>query len=192
MRPPVVSQAILEKAMAGDPEATAAIYQAFAPDLFRFFMVAVNHKELAEDLVAGVFVSVLESLPRFRGQADALAGWVFRIARHDLYDHRRWTARRRPAQLDDAEGLLDVADPAPGPQELAEAEMVRHRLRRALGALPTSQRSVLTLRLVAGLSTTETAAVLGRTLGAVKALQHRGLANLARQLGPVSEEVGSG
>jgi RNA polymerase sigma-70 factor (ECF subfamily) len=192
MRPPAVSQAVLRAAKDGDPEATAAIYQAFAPDVFRFFMVAVNDKELAEDLVAGVFVSVLESLARFRGPADALAGWVFRIARHDLYDHRRWAARRRSARIDDAEVLLDVADPAPGPQELAEAGMVRHRLRCALGTLPAAQRSVLTLRLVAGLSTTETAAVLGRTQGAVKALQHRGLANLSRQLGPVGEEVGSG
>src|SRR5215207_9791823 len=52
-------------------------------------MAAVGDRHQAEDLTGTTFVSAIESLPRFRGPIEALGGWLFQIARHDLYDHRR-------------------------------------------------------------------------------------------------------
>jgi DNA-directed RNA polymerase specialized sigma24 family protein len=58
----------------------------------------------------------------------------------------------------------------------------------ALQQLAPDQREVLLLRTVSGLTAPEVAAAVGKTTGAVKALQHRGLASLARVLGPPSPQ----
>jgi RNA polymerase sigma-70 factor (ECF subfamily) len=180
MTRPEVSQATLDAARARDPDAVAAIYQTYATDLYRFFMGAVRDRETAEDLVGGVFVSVVESLPQFRGPAAALSGWLFRIARHDLYDHRR--SRARAPVTEPLDLHLDEAGQTPDPQDLAVAALVREGLLAVVGELPPAQRDVLLLRLVADLPVAEVAALMGRTQGATKALQHRALANLAGRI----------
>ena len=180
MREGKVSAATLDAARALDPDAITSIYLAYAPDLYRFFRAGLRDRESAEDLVAGVFVSVIESLPSFRGPVGALGGWLFQIARHDLSDHRRHVARHPTEPLDDRlEEAAQVVDPALDPEELAVTQLEGGRLFAAVWDLPTGQRDVLMLRIGGGLTTPEVAAVLGRTVGAVKALQHRGLANLA-------------
>jgi RNA polymerase sigma-70 factor (ECF subfamily) len=179
MSSPRVNAATLDAARALDPDAVSSIYRAYAPDLYRYFRTELRDKESAEDLVAGVFVSVIESLPGFRGPVEALGGWLFQIARYDLFDHRRQAARHPTESL---EARLDEAAEAahsPDPQELAVIRLEGGRLFAAVWDLPAAQRDVLLLRMAAGMSTPEVAAVLGRTVGAVKALQHRGLANLA-------------
>jgi RNA polymerase sigma-70 factor (ECF subfamily) len=179
---PEISEATLDAARARDPDAVAAIYRAYAPDLYRFFMGAVRDRETAEDLVGGVFVSVVESLPHFRGPALALPGWLFRIARHDLYDHRRNRARAPATEPLDLH--VDVAGQAPDPEDLAVAALVREGLLAMVRELPPAQRDVLLLRLVADLPIAEVAELMDRTHGATKALQHRALANLARRAEP--------
>jgi RNA polymerase sigma-70 factor, ECF subfamily len=183
-----VSQATLDAARARDPDAVAAIYGAYATDLYRFFMGAVRDRETAEDLVGGVFLSVVESLPRFRGPAAALSGWLFRIARHDLYDHRR--SRARAPVTEPLDRHLEAGGQAPDPQDLAVAAFVREGLLDVVRELPPAQRDVLLLRLVAGLPVAEVAELLGRTHGATKALQHRALANLARRIEPAPADHG--
>ena len=84
-----------------EPAAVTRIYTAYAPALFRFFMAAVADRHQAEDLTGTAFVSAIEALPRFRGPIEALGGWLFQIARHDLYDFRRKQARSRMEPLDD-------------------------------------------------------------------------------------------
>src|SRR4029450_1131798 len=72
-----------------DPAAGDRIYQAYAPALLRFFVAAVGDRHAAEDLTGTVFIAAIEDLPGFRGEITKLGGWVFRIARRDLYDSRR-------------------------------------------------------------------------------------------------------
>lgn len=165
-----------------EPAAIGRIYAAYAPALFRFFAAELGDRHLAEDLTGAVFIAAIEALPRFRGPLEALGGWLFRIARHDLYDHRRKAARARLDRLDD---VLDEAATAAGaadPEELAIDRLEGGRVLAALRSLSPDQREVLLLRLAAGLTAPEVAAATHRTTGAVKALQHRGLASLARAL----------
>jgi RNA polymerase sigma-70 factor, ECF subfamily len=166
-----------------EPAAVSRVYTAYAPALFRFFMAAVGDRHTAEDLTGEVFRSAIESLPGFRGPVEALGGWLFRIARHDLSDHRRRQARRPVQPLDD---LLEEAAEAAGaddPEEVAIERIERDRVLAALTRLTADQREVLLLRIVGGLTTPEVAAAVNKTTEAVKALQHRGLARLARVLG---------
>jgi RNA polymerase sigma-70 factor (ECF subfamily) len=171
-----------------EPAAVTRVYTAYAPALFKFFMAAVGDRYLAEDLTGTAFLSAIEGLPRFRGPVEALGGWLFQIARHDLYDHRRWQTRSRTEPLDDNLNEAAVADGTVDPEELAIERLEGTRVMAALRQLSSDQREVLLLRMAAGLTAPEVAVILGKTTGAVKALQHRGLASLARVLGPPGPE----
>jgi len=166
-----------------EPAAVTRIYTAYAPALYRFFMAAVSDRHLAEDLTGTAFVSAIEALPRFRGPIEALGGWLFQIARHDLYDYRRKQARSRIEPLEDNLNEAALADGGVDPEELAIERLEGTRVLAALRELSSDQREVLLLRMAGGLTAPEVAAILGKTTGAVKALQHRGLASLARVLG---------
>ena len=166
-----------------EPAALTRIYTAYAPALFRFFMASVSDRHLAEDLTGSTFVSAIEGLPKFRGPIEALGGWLFQIARHDLYDHRRKQSRSRIEPLDDNLTEAAASDSTVDPEELAIDRLEGSRVMGALRELSPDQREVLLLRMAGGMTAPEVAAVLGKTTGAVKALQHRGLASLARVLG---------
>ena len=182
-----LTAADLVAARCREPAAVTRVYAAYAPALFRFFLAAVGDRPTAEDLTGDVFKSAIEGLPGFRGPVEALGGWLFSIAHHDLSDHRRRQARHSVQSLD---GLLDEAALAAGaddPEELAIQRIESDRVLAALRQLSTEQQEVLLLRMAAGLTGAEVAATLGKTTGAVKALQHRGLASLARVLGVTND-----
>ena len=170
-----------------EPAAVTRIYTAYAPALFRFFLAAVGDRPTAEDLTGEVFKSAIEDLPRFHGPVQALGGWLFRIAHHDLSDYRRRQARYPVQPLDD---LLEEAALAGGtvdPQELALDRVEGDRVLAGLRQLSPDQREVLLLRLVADLTAPEVARILNKSTQAVRALQHRGLASLARVLGVTND-----
>jgi RNA polymerase sigma-70 factor (ECF subfamily) len=179
-----LSNADLDAARHRDQAAITRIYTAYAPSLYRFFAAAVGNRQEAQDLTGSVFVSAIEGLPGFRGPVEALGGWLFRIARHDLYDFRRKQARSPGmAPLDDHLDEAAIAAGAADPEELAIDRLEGSRVMAALQQLSPDQREVLLLRMAAGLTAPEVAAALHKTTGAVKALQHRGLNSLARILG---------
>jgi RNA polymerase sigma factor (sigma-70 family) len=171
-----------------EPAAVTRIYTAYAPALFRFFMAAVADRHQAEDLTGTAFVSAIEALPRFRGPIEALGGWLFQIARHDLYDFRRKQARSRMEPLDDNLAEAAASAGAADPEDQAIDRLESGRVVAAMRQLSPDQREVLLLRMAGGLTAPEVAETLGKTTGAVKALQHRGLASLARVLGLRSPE----
>jgi RNA polymerase sigma-70 factor (ECF subfamily) len=184
-----LTTADLAAARRRDPATVARIYQAHANALFRFFVASTGDEQLAEDLTGSVFAAALEGLPTFRGPIEALPGWLFSIARHDLSDYRR-AQRRSPIQpLDDQLEKLAATGHDQDPEAVALARLRHDDVLAACRQLSAEQREVLLLRMV-GLGATEIAEVLGKTPGAVKALQRRGLAQLARLLGALAERKG--
>jgi RNA polymerase sigma factor (sigma-70 family) len=136
-----LTAADLDAARRREPAAITRIYTAYAPALFRFFLAAVGDRHQAEDLTGNAFLSAIEALPRFRGPAEALGGWLFQIARHDLYDHRRRQARSRIAPLED--NLDEAAAPAGtvGPEALGreittQTVRARQAVRDGEGVVP--------------------------------------------------------
>jgi RNA polymerase sigma-70 factor, ECF subfamily len=177
-----LTAADLTAARRREPAAVTRVYAAYAPRLFRFFLAAVGDRPTAEDLTGDVFKSAIEGLPRFRGPVEALGGWLFTIAHHDLSDYRR-QARYLVQPLDELLEEAALAGGAVDPAELALDRVEGERVLAALRQLSPDQREVLLLRMAAGLPAPEVAAIVGKTTGAVKALQHRGVASLARVLG---------
>jgi RNA polymerase sigma-70 factor (ECF subfamily) len=176
-----------------EPAAVSRVYAAYAPALFRFFLAAVGDRPTAEDLTGDVFKSAIEGLPGFHGPVEALGGWLFSIAHHDLSDFRRKQARS--PGITPLEQALDEAAIAAGahdPEQLAIQRIEGDRALAALRQLSPDQREVLLLRMAAGLTAPEVAAIVGKTTGAVKALQHRGVASLARVLGVTNDTSAPG
>lgn len=174
----------LERARLGDAAGMEALYRAYAPGLLSYLRTQVRRPEDAEDVVGQAFLEAVRDLARFRGDAAGFRAWLFRIGHNRAVDLARRQDRRPEVTLDELEDR-------PGDDE-AEGAAVRNvesqRLWAAVHSLPADQRRAIALRLAAGLSATEIARVLGKRRGAVKALQHRALQNLARELGAAEHD----
>ena len=179
----------LEAARRREPQAVARMYRAHAPGLYRFIVASIGDRHVAEDLVAGVFANAMESLPSFRGSLEAFGGWLYRIARHDLAEHRRGVARDPGDQLEDRLEEAAWAQVAPDRHDAVLNRLDGGRMYAAMERLSSDEREVLLLRMGAGLSTAQVATAVGRSVGSVKALQHRALTALARLLAG-DEETG--
>jgi RNA polymerase sigma factor (sigma-70 family) len=130
--------------------------------------------DAADDLIDEVLLSAWEHLPRFRGTEGQFRSWIFTIAHNQIVDHRRRRREEQPLELVAARRAADNTE------EEALSRVAEGELRRVLADLAPAQRQVLLLRLVSDLSIEQTAALLGRSTGAVKALQHRAI-ETARQ-----------
>jgi RNA polymerase sigma-70 factor, ECF subfamily len=176
--------ALLPGCRAGDMAAVEALYCLYAGRLHRYMLARVGDPETAADLAGEVFVRIIRNLPHFKSQPGcapaSFSGWTYRIAANLVADYRRQTASgRRPASLDDEYG-----HPAqgPDPQRVAEQRETTARLAAALEQLTEEQRLVVIGKFGEDLSNQEIADYLGKTEGAVKALQHRALHMLAQLL----------
>jgi RNA polymerase sigma-70 factor (ECF subfamily) len=156
---------------AAEEDVAAALYRELAPAVLGYFR---SHRAPEpEDLVGEVFLQVARNIGRCRGGADARRRWVFTIAHHRLVDSwRRRAARPVSAHL---QPLEEVA-------EAEQSDSIDPELQAAIDGLTDDQRVVVLLRFVADLSLHDVARITRRRVGAVKALQHRGLAALERAL----------
>ncbi|WP_405088601.1 sigma-70 family RNA polymerase sigma factor [Microbispora sp. NBC_01389] len=132
---------------------------------------------IADDVAQEVCIAVLSALPRYRDMGRPFASFVFGIASHKVADALRSSVRSAVPTQD----LPDGPDEGPGPEETVVRYIEAQHARDLLARLPDTQRELLILRVVSGLSAEETGNVLGMTPGAVRVAQHRALARL-RQL----------
>lgn len=167
---------VIGAARCGAEWAWTAIYRDLSPAVLRY--LRAHGAPEADDLLGDVFVRVVASFASFDGDGRDLRSWVFTIARNALTDRRRALARGREVPAEGVEFPEPAADG--GPEDAALLRSADERVRAVLGNLSDAQREVIVLRIVAGLTIEETARVTGRTPGAVKSLQARGLATIRR------------
>lgn len=168
---------LLEGARRFDQACLAAIYDRYSAKLFAYTLRLLGDPPLAEDCVAETFARFLKALQDGRGPRQFLQAYLYKIAHNwitDLY-------RRRPPAEEELPEDLPVSDPC-WPELGVEQRLQQGRLRAALAQLTPEQRQVVLLRFVEGWENEQVAAVIGKPVGAVKALQHRGLAALRRRL----------
>ncbi len=124
-------------------------------------------------------MGVFAGLTSFTGSEQQFRSWVFTIAHRRLIDERRRMSRRPATPTGD----VDVLDrPGGDAEQDALNAMGRDRVQALCADLSDDQREVLLLRIVADLSIERVAGVVGKTPGAVKALQRRGLDTLRKKL----------
>ena len=171
--------ALVELARSGDKEAFGQLYDHYHVSVYRFVYYRVGSAQLAEDLTSETFFRALRSMSSFRWQGKDFGAWLMTIARNLTADHFK-AGRTRLEQTTEDMQTLDSA--AEGPEHEVLASLTNEALLGALRELPTEQRECLVMRFLQGLSIAETAEVLGRSAGAVKQLQLRGVRNLAKVL----------
>ncbi len=168
---------LLERAKRWDEEALVEVFDRYAPAIYRYVYRRVGDGQTAQDLMAETFHRLLDALRRGAGPRTHLSAWLYRVAHNLVVDHYR----RQPA---DPVVALDSVDPAGGALEervLIERERAA-RVRAALRQLTPLQQQVILLRYLEGMSLEDVAQVLERTVGSVKALQHRAIRSLQRLL----------
>lgn len=170
----------LRRARAGEPAGFDALVRHLDPRLVGF--ARARGADDPEGLADDVLVQMCRAISTFDGNLAQMRAWVFTIARNRLIDERRRAGRRVDAQPVEPELWPDMPTVDPASVGLEE----RERVDRLLASLTDEQREVVVLRVIVGLSVDETAQVVGRRAGAVRALQHRALRQLRAEL--VGEE----
>jgi RNA polymerase sigma-70 factor (ECF subfamily) len=168
---------LIARAKAGDPDAISGLYERYAPQIRRYIASRLGDPTQAEDICGDVFVKVLESLERYEDRGWPFSAWLYRIAYARTVDVLRQARRRPSLPLD--ESLLGALEP---PDEAVMARLAYHEISGIMDELTSDQRLVLRLRFGEDRSLAEIAQSLGRSVGSVKALQHRGLTRLAQVL----------
>ncbi|HEX8770227.1 MAG TPA: sigma-70 family RNA polymerase sigma factor [Acidimicrobiales bacterium] len=172
---------VLTAAQSGAPWALERIYTDLASSVAGY--LRLQGAAEAEDLTSDVFVSVLRTVGGFSGNEDQFRSWVFTIAHHRLQDDRRRHARRPPFATGADEALAELpARLDEGVEDAVQRRISTERVRQLCERLAPDQRDVLLLRMVGGMSLEQTAEALGKSVGAVKALQHRSVGALRRLL----------
>ncbi len=168
---------LVARAQQGDRAAVAEIYERHHPAIYRYVFYRVGDTLTAEDLTGAVSVRVVENIDRFVYRGRPLLTWLYTIARNVVVDHHRRTGGAAAVPLDErlVTGEGDV-------ERAAERALTQQRLAAALSHLTEDQRKVILLKFIEEMSNEEVAETLGKTIGAVKSLQHRALAALQRVL----------
>ena len=179
---PADGDAALVAAAQRDPRAFAPLYLRYVDPVYAYCHRRLGSREAAEDATSLVFTKALAALPRYRTGGGTFRSWLFTIAHNTVIDSRRAAPSTRPLAEDD-----DLRARDPGPEEAVIAADEGRRTRALLARMTPDQRRVLELRL-AGLSTAEIGAVLGRRPGAVRAVQFRAAARLRDLLAPEPTE----
>ena len=165
---------LVELAQTGDGEAFSELYEAYFDRVYRFVFFRVADDLLAEDLASQVFLKAWENLHRYRPRGPFLA-WLYAIARNAVIDHYR--TRKQVISLDDAAPIAAQDEKL---DDRLQLEFDVKALRAAMQHLTQEQQEVITLRFLADYDTTQIAAEMGKSEGAIRALQMRALQALGR------------
>jgi len=174
------NERLLVEAAQVDPARFGALYELHFARVYAYVARRVRTRDLTEDLTAEIFQKALANLPRFQWRGAPFATWLFRIASNVIAD--RFKSAAREVSVSD-ESMIDSAQiPSSQAPDLEQVERSA-QLFQLVRQLPEDQRLVIAMRFAEEKSIREIAEFLGRSEGAIKQLQFRGLQNLRTQLG---------
>src|ERR687894_216787 len=176
---------VLAAARTGAAWAFEALYRDLAPVVTGY--LRLHGAAEPDDVASETFIGVFTGLSGFTGDEDALRSWVFTIAHRRLVDD--WRRRsRRPQIADEPDDVLPET-PGGDVEDDVLTRLGTETVHRMCAGLPADQRSVLLLRVLADLTVEQVAAVMGRSVGSVKALQRRGLRALRERIENPSQKT---
>jgi RNA polymerase sigma-70 factor, ECF subfamily len=169
---------LVERAQRGDRSALEELYLLHFDRIYSYLHMSVGSRHDAEDLTTQTFVKMLEAIGRFQWRSVPFSAWLFRIAHNLAMDHFRASRRWQPEE--------EIPEAVQGEETSAEEQALvslgETSMLELIDRLSPEQRQVLTLKFVFRFSNGETAAILEKTEGAVKSLQHRALASLQKHV----------
>jgi RNA polymerase sigma-70 factor (ECF subfamily) len=171
------SERRLIEAAQQDPSRFAALYEIHFERVYAYVSRRLANRDAAEDVTSEVFHQALANLPRFEWRGAPFGAWLMRIATNAIADRWRRGSREQTNAL-----ANDLSSAEPSPEEIE----IRAQLFRLVQELPVDQRKVVQMRFGEEQSIREIAHALGRSEGAVKQLQFRGMQTLRDEAAKVS------
>ena len=176
-------RALVERAVRRDEEAFGALYDTHVSRVYRHVYYMLGNPAEAEDLTAQAFLQAWAAIERYQIRGAPFVSWVMRIAHNLGVSHLR--SRKPGAEL--PETLVDQSREG-DPEEVLQRQVDGDRVREAILQLRDEHRRVIILRFVQDLDYREVAEIVGKSVPAVRVIQHRALNALRKQMRPPEQE----
>ena len=164
---------LVTHARAGDTEAFGKLYDIFLDTIYRFVYFRVSTTADAEDITEQVFVSIFEHIGSYEERNLPFEAWLFRIARNKVIDYYRTKKTKVPL-----EAIAERPDSKPQPDEIAEIQLTKEAVMKALTKLPDPYREIIILKFIEEKENDEITIIMEIESGYVRVLQQRALSRL--------------
>jgi RNA polymerase sigma-70 factor (ECF subfamily) len=171
--------ALVKAAQDGDMGAFGDLFDRYYDVVFRYVLFRMGDRTLAEDITQETFVRALRRITSVSYQGRDIGAWFVTIARNLIFDHVKSSRYRLEQTTND---IVDLSPSTSGPEQQVLDGATNEELLRCVRKLNPDQQECIQLRFLQGLSVAETAEIMNRNEGAVKALQHRAVRRLAQLL----------
>lgn len=173
---------LLERVLTGDKDALTALYDMYERLAYSFAYRCTGDTNAAEEIVQDVFMKIWRTTARYESGQGKVSTWILSITRNAAIDYHRRTKRHQVSTAEEDESLVHVSDPAPGPDDLAEAAQTRQMVKRAMASLPIEQRQIVEAMYFQGHTQQEIAETFGIPPGTVKSRIRLAMVKLRSQL----------
>jgi len=170
-------ESLVRRAKQRDQEAFAQLYEGYFDKIYRYVALRIGDRMEAEDITQQVFLNAIRAISSFRWRGIPFSAWLFRIAHNQVVDYLRRKTKRPTIPLDESLVASDY-----DPQLIAGQKLDIERLHSATGKLTPAQQEVISLRFAGELPIAQVARIMGKSEGAVKALQHSAIVALRKTL----------
>jgi RNA polymerase sigma-70 factor (ECF subfamily) len=171
--------ALVRRTQDGDAEAFGELYDHYVTLVHRYAYHRVGDRATAEDITSETFLRALRRIDSLSFQGRDVGAWLVTIARNIIFDHvksSRYRLEVTTADMRDADRSTD------GPEDAVVALLTNQQVLACVQQLNPEQQECIVLRFLHGMSVSETAEIMGKKDGAIKALQHRAVRRLAALL----------
>lgn len=170
-------QSLVHRAQQHDQEAFAQLYEKYFDKIYRYVALKIGNRVEAEDMTQQVFVNALHSIASYKWRGYPFSAWLFRIAHNQVVDYLRKKTRQPTVSLNESLTASEI-----NPQKTAEQRMNAEQLVLATRKLTPAQQEVILLRFAGELPIAQVAKIMGKSEGAIKALQHSAIVALRKIL----------
>jgi RNA polymerase sigma-70 factor (TIGR02952 family) len=167
---------MVRRAQDGDAGAFGELYDHYVSLVHRYVYHRVGDRATAEDVTSETFVRALRRIDSLSFQGRDVGAWLVTIARNIIRDHVKSSRYRLEVSTAD---MRDADQATDGPEDAVVAHLTNKQLLACVQQLGSEQQECIVLRFIHGLSVSETAEIMGKKDGAIKALQHRAVRRLA-------------
>ncbi|TCK20189.1 RNA polymerase sigma-70 factor (ECF subfamily) [Pseudonocardia endophytica] len=173
------SWALVEACQAGDARAFGELYERYHDVVYRYVLFRMGDRAFAEDVTQETFVRALRRISSVSYQGRDIGAWFVTIARNLIFDYVKSSRYRLESTTSE---IVELSPATGGPEQQVLENATNSELVASIDKLNPDQRECIQLRFLKGLSVAETAEIMDRNEGAVKALQHRAVRRLAQLL----------
>ncbi|MFC1937702.1 sigma-70 family RNA polymerase sigma factor [Chloroflexota bacterium] len=170
-------EGLVRRAQKRDPEALTQIYEQYFDRIYRYIALKIGNRTEAEDMTQQVFLNAIKSISSFKWKGVPFSAWLFRIAHNQVVDYLRKKTKHGTVPL-----IEPLAESDDDPQQMAEQQLDMERVLAAAQRLTRAQQEVISLRFAGERTIAEAARIMGKSQGAIKALQHSAIAALRKEL----------